>query len=87
MNTKKATPSGMEDFHIGNRIKAELERQGRSITWLAGEVHYSRENLYKVFRRPWINTDLLFKISGVLHHDFFEDCSYCFRLSQKQPDF
>lgn len=75
-----------EGFHIGNLIKTELERQGRSITWLAEEVHYSRENLYKVFRRPWINTDLLFKISGVLHHDFFEDCSYCFRLSQKHSD-
>jgi len=66
----------MEDFHIGNCIKAELDRQGRSITWLAEEVHYSRENLYKVLRNPWINTDLLFKVSDALHHDFFKDCSH-----------
>ena len=76
MNTKKTTPPGMEDFHIGNCIKAELDRQGRSITWLAEEVHCSRENLYKILRNSWINTDLLFKVSDALHHDFFKDCSH-----------
>lgn len=50
-------------------------RQGRSITWLSGQVSCSRENLYKLFMRAWINTDLLFQISKVLDHDFFEDCS------------
>ena len=62
-------------FHLRSRIKTELQRQGRTITWLAGEVHCTRENLYKVFRHPWINTDLLFKISEALQHDFFKDCS------------
>lgn len=62
-------------FHIGNLIKAELQRQGRTITWLAGEVHCTRENLYKIFRNPWISTDMLFKVSEALHHDFFKDCS------------
>ena len=64
-----------DTFHIGNLIKAELQRQGRTITWLAGEVHCTRENLYKVFRNPWISTDMLFKVSEALHHDFFMDCS------------
>ena len=85
MTTDNSIPQ-TDNFHIGNLIRTELDRQGRSITWLAEEVHYSRENLYKIFRRPWINTDLLFRISDVLHHDFFEDCSYCFRQSQKHPD-
>ena len=35
----------------------------------------TRENLYKIFRRSWISTDMLFKISIVLKHDFFKDCS------------
>ena len=63
------------DLHIGNLIKSELAKQGRSITWLSSQVNCTRENLYKVFRRSWIYTDLLFEISEALNHDFFKDCS------------
>ncbi len=62
-------------FHIGKLIKTELSQQGRSITWLSLQVNCSRENLYKLFMRPWINTDLLFQISKALGHDFFKDCT------------
>lgn len=75
MTNKNIIPQSDTTFHIGNLIKAELQRQGRTITWLAGEVHCTRENLYKIFRHPWINTDMLFKISEALQHDFFRDCS------------
>lgn len=73
--TKNFTIYPTDSFHIGNRIKAELRRQGHTITWLAEEVHCTRENFYKIFRHPWINTDMLFKISHALNHDFFRDCS------------
>ena len=63
------------ELHIGNLIKSELAKQGRSITWLSSQVNCTRENLYKVFRRSWIYTDLLFEISEALNHDFFKDCS------------
>lgn len=63
------------ELHIGKLIKEELSRQGRTITWLAKEVHCTRENLYKVFRKSWINTDMLFKICEALKHDFFKDYS------------
>ena len=36
----------IKTFHIGQAIKAELTRQGRSITWLAQQIGYTRENLY-----------------------------------------
>ena len=48
-------------IHIGDMIKDELRRRGRTITWLSTQVNCTRENLYKVFRRPWIYTDLLLK--------------------------
>ncbi len=48
-------------IHIGDMIKDELRRQGRTITWLSTQVNCTRENLYKVFRRLWIYTDLLLK--------------------------
>ena len=75
MTNNTIIPQSETTFHIGNLIKAELQRQGRTITWLAGEVHCTRENLYKIFHHPWINTDMLFKISEALQHDFFKDCS------------
>lgn len=75
-----------EEFHVGKRIKAVLEEEGRTITWLAGKVCCTRENLYKVFRRSWISTDLLFKVSIALNHDFFKDCSTYLTLIKKGKD-
>jgi hypothetical protein len=63
------------DFHMGKLIKAELARQGRSSAWLARQVHCTPENIYKVCRQRWVTMHLLFEISKVLDHDFFEDCS------------
>ena len=61
-----------EEPNIGRIIKDVLHRQGRSITWLADELHYSRQNMYKIFTREWIHTDLLLKISIVMNHDFYK---------------
>lgn len=73
MEREKRYPT--EGFHLGQIVKTELARQGRSITWLAQQVSCSRENLYKVFRHKWIYTDLLFQISEALDYDFFKLCS------------
>lgn len=72
---KNKTKNDFYQLHLGELVKTELRRQGRSITWLASQISCTRENLYKVFRRPWIYTDLLFKICDALNHDFFLDCS------------
>jgi lambda repressor-like predicted transcriptional regulator len=72
-----------EEFHLGIMIKAELTRQGRSITWLAGQINCSRENLYQLFRNPWIHTETLFKIGQALDYDFFKCCSD-YQHSQKE---
>lgn len=63
------------DFHLGNLIKKELKRQGRSAAWLAAQVHCTPENVYKLCRQPWVSMPLLFQICMVLNHDFFKDCS------------
>lgn len=57
---------------IGELIKKELKKQGRSVTWLAAELGYSRGHLYRLFAKNWIYTDLLYKISRMLKHDFFK---------------
>ena len=73
MENKKHTSTN--EFHLGKMIKAELMQQGRSITWLATQINCSRENLYQLFRNPWINTETLLKIGQALDYDFFKRCS------------
>ena len=74
-----------EEPHIGKLIKAELARQGRSITWLAAQLGYSRQYVYKLFRRKWIYTDLLLKISDLLDYDFFRCYSDYRNVKKQQP--
>lgn len=68
-----------EKIHIGQLIKEELKNQGRSITWLAKQLGCSRQNLYKIFERKWIYTDMLLKISLIMDFDFFQFYSDKFR--------
>ena len=79
--SRKGKPMN-EEPHIGKLIKAELTRQGRSITWLAVQLGYSRQNAYKIFSRKWIYTDLLLKISDLLDYDFFK-CYSDYRNNRK----
>ena len=72
---KDSNKPEINEFHVGQCIKGELSRQKRTITWLAKELDYPRDSLYKILRHSYINTNLLFRISYVLDHDFFLDCS------------
>ena len=65
----------MEKPHAGEMIKTELQKQGRTITWLSKQLGYSRENMYKIFNRKWIYTDLLLRISIIMDYDFFSQYS------------
>ncbi len=62
-------------MHIGNDIRQVLRNQGRSVTWLARELHTVRENVYDIFRRESLDTDLLRRISIILGHNFFKSIS------------
>lgn len=61
-----------EDVHIGKLIRQTLEKQGRSPSWLAEQINCNRDNIYKIYQRSNINTELLMHISIVLKVDFFE---------------
>ncbi len=60
-------------IHIGNQIREELKSQGRTITWFAAQICCTRENVYDIFKRPNIDTELLSRISDILGHNFFQD--------------
>lgn len=64
----------MKDVHIGQMIKDELNRQGRTVNWLAKEIYCEKSNVYKMFRRKSLDLDQLLKICNVLNHNFLKDC-------------
>mgnify|MGYP000042200245 FL=1 len=60
---------------IGILIKEELERQERSISWFARKLSCDRSNVYRLFQKESIDTNLLARISILLGRDFFADLS------------
>ncbi len=60
-----------EPIHIGKLIEDELRRQERIVTWLSRKIHCDRRNIYDIFSRTCIDTDLLLRLSIALNTDFF----------------
>ncbi len=60
-----------EPVNIGKIIESELRRQERTVTWLSRKIHCDRRNVYDIFLRTSIDTDLLYKLSIALNTDFF----------------
>lgn len=58
--------------HIGNKIKQVAKAKKIKLTDLSKSISTSRNNLYNIFERKSIDTDLLLKVSRVLDHDFFQ---------------
>lgn len=60
---------------IGTMIKEELERQERTVSWLARKLNCDRSNVYRLFQKHSIDTALLQRLSVILDRDFFRDLS------------
>lgn len=58
-------------IHIGEKIKEIFEARGMKISEFANRINTVRQNVYKIFKKNDINTELLLKISRVLEYDFF----------------
>ena len=61
----------MKEIHIGKEIHEVFINRGLTITEFAKRINKSRENVYNIFTRKSIDTDLLLVISDVLENDFF----------------
>lgn len=57
------------------RVFRELERENPkcTVTWFAGQLNCDRRNVYDIFKRATIDSQLLEQISYVLRHNFFDD--------------
>jgi plasmid maintenance system antidote protein VapI len=59
------------EIHIGRIIQARVKADGRSVQWLARQLHCTRSNIYKLYDKPAIATDLLWQLAQLLQVDFF----------------
>ena len=75
IRAEKSTPIFIPptDVHIGSEIKKELEKQERTITWFASHLNCERTNVYSIFRRESIDTNLLMRISRILRRNFLAE--------------
>lgn len=58
-------------LHIGERIKARAKELRIGPTELAGMINTSKQNVYGIYKRKTVDSELLKKISIVLKLDFF----------------
>ena len=56
------------DFHLGTLIRQELEKQQRTVTWLAKQINVDRTVCYDIFKRRYINIEQLESLSKYFHH-------------------
>jgi transcriptional regulator with XRE-family HTH domain len=59
-------------IHIGKKIKLVFYKKGMTISEFGRRINKSRENVYDIFKRETIDTELLSNISNILEHDFFQ---------------
>lgn len=60
--------------HLGEAIKEELDKQERSVTWFAKQLSCDRSNIYRIFQKESVDTNLLARISVILQYDFSLIC-------------
>lgn len=60
-------------IHIGKQIKEKLKESGKTVVWFSNALSCSRTNVYKLFGKASISTEDLYRISCILHYNFFED--------------
>lgn len=73
-------------MHIGKMIQARVKELHVKPTELAKTLSTSKQNLYGIFKRKSIDTDLLVKISKALDFDFFSYYSGLSLTAHTRPE-
>lgn len=60
-------------MHIGAYIKEIFDNGPKTwtVTWFARQLNCDRRNIYSIFARQSIDTELLMRISKILGYNFF----------------
>ena len=70
-------------MHVGKLIKKVVRHKGMTVVRFADKLSYSRANVYKIFEKKSIDTDLLMRISSILEFDFFKEISETIHCIEK----
>ena len=70
-------------IHVGELIKERLKEEGKSVVWLAQELGCHRTNVYNIFEKSSLDTNILRRISIIMQYNFFD---YLQDDTQKQID-
>lgn len=62
----------MGNIHIGHLIQEQLKKDQRSASWLAREIHCTRNHVYKIFNKPSLDGNLILRISVAMNFNFFQ---------------
>jgi predicted transcriptional regulator len=68
---------------IGQKIQRRLKEQGQSVTWFAKQLNCNRTNIYNIFKKVNVDTELLKRICKILNYNFFQDMADDIKLSEK----
>lgn len=69
-------------INIGEEIQKEMDNQKIGVTTMAHKIDTNKKRIYRIFAKNSIDTELLFKVSIVLKHDFFK--LYSDKLSENE---
>ncbi len=58
-------------MHIGSILQQKLKEQGKTVVWLATELGCHRTNVYNLFSKYSIDTQLLQRLCIIMHYNFF----------------
>ncbi|MBQ3737432.1 MAG: XRE family transcriptional regulator [Bacteroidales bacterium] len=75
----------MEKVNIGQAIREEMDRTGRTVTWLSKQLGTNRMACYRIFNSFSIDTQMLFRISVLLGRDFFALYSDTLKQEEENP--
>lgn len=70
--SEASTKTPALSLHIGKLIRKHLEEVGMTKSEFARRLHTSPQNIYGIFKRKSIDTNLLKNISIILNYDFFQ---------------
>lgn len=60
----------IDEIHIGKLIEEQLKQKRISTAQLAKALNCRRQNIYDIFKRKSLDTELLVRISQALDYDF-----------------
>ncbi|MCL1849981.1 MAG: helix-turn-helix domain-containing protein [Bacteroidetes bacterium] len=73
-----------DEIHIGKKIQFVFNQSGLTVSQFARMLEVQRTRIYNVFESKTIDTELLCKISEVLHYDFLSEVYLKKRESSNQ---